>query len=397
MKYPNEMAYAKTFMRSLSEKFSGQAKAFIIVLHINPTSLPLIETLNKKGRIAGIIAKPNSINYTTYEHLSDKYKFLKTAKEDLLVPGVAANLVMDSIRPDEKAIIIDIGGYFAGALSSLNNVSNLAGIVEDTENGLQKYERALSHLPNNNIPVFSIARSRTKDFEDYLIGRSIALSALEVLRKEKVEKWKNKNIGVIGFGEVGRGIAFYLKDRYELNVSVYDRNPELAEHIALSGFMTVSRAKILQNSDILFCATGHASLFDEDIQFIKKDCCIASCTSRDDEFGFKSFDIMNGTISPRNTSSINGIHFINCGNAVNFMRPDRLERILSPYIYLTHSALIESAAQIDTGKDLKTTEINMLDKDREQKIITDFRCGLKNPNKNSLFINRFIASKIADR
>lgn len=70
MKYPNEMAYAKTFMHSLSEKFSKQPKTFIIVLHINPTSLPLIETLNKKGRIAGIIAKPNSINYTTYEHLS---------------------------------------------------------------------------------------------------------------------------------------------------------------------------------------------------------------------------------------------------------------------------------------------------------------------------------------
>lgn len=44
------------------------------------------------------------------------------------------------------------------------------GIVEDTENGLQKYENIQKRYKNDHIPIFSIARSRSKDFEDYLVG-----------------------------------------------------------------------------------------------------------------------------------------------------------------------------------------------------------------------------------
>ena len=392
MKYPYEIAIAKKFMRQITDDFSAQKKAFVVVSHINPTSVPLIQSLSHAGRIAGIIAKPNSIDYSTYERLTDKYLFLDADKHSLLQSGTATSLLSKLPQPDEKLIIIDIGGYFAGSLGELSFLPFIGGIVEDTENGLQKYEAALEHLPNNKLPIYSIARSRAKDFEDYLIGRTIAFSAIQSIKKEKVPHWKNRKFGIIGFGEVGRGAAFCLKNTFGVDVSIYDCNPEVQQKITLSGFQVSSRNNIIKNSEILLCATGHGSLHDEDIQFIKKGCYIASCTSADDEFAFRDFDIRKGQNSPYRTSMINGINFINCGNAVNFMHPDRLERMLSPYIYLTHSALLAAIAELETQKNINTAQIQILSPQREKKLINDFHAINKTFNRNSIFIDKFLTA-----
>lgn len=392
MRYPQEMSGAKRFMNALADEFTNQKKAFIAVLHINPTSIPLIEALNQSGRVAGVIAKPNSINFATYERLADKYKFLDLDKHRMLEEGAVEKYIAPLTAADEKLIIVDIGGYFAGALPDLNKLPNLAGVVEDTENGLQKYERALEKYPENKVPLFSIARSRSKDFEDYLIGRSIAYSTIRALRKENVEDWRSRKIGVIGFGEVGRGAAFYLKDNLGLDVSVYDYNPEVQNKIKLSGFKAEEREALLKSAGILIAATGHGSLCDEDISRLKKDCYIASCTSGDDEFAFDKFNPEKAEISDAGTATVSGLHFINAGNAVNFMHPEQLENLLSPYIYLTHSALVKSAVEIDCGKNLKTAEINVLSEASEQQLIGDFRKSLRHENKNSAFINKFILS-----
>lgn len=392
MKYPQEMAVARSFMNSLTKGFTNQKRAFILVQHINPTSMPLIETLGRSGRIAGIIAKPNSIDFRTYERLSDKYKFLDLDKHRLLEPNVFDRYIAPLVSENEKLIIIDIGGYFSGTLEELNRFVNLGGIVEDTENGLQKYEKALKGYPYNEIPIFSVARSRSKDFEDYLVGRSVAYSTVRILKKEKLENWKNRKVGVIGFGEVGRGAAFYLKDNLGMDVSVYDCNPDVQQKIKLSGFNAVSRKEILKNSEIIIGATGNGSLCDKDICELKKGCYISSCTSGDDEFAFEKVDFEKGVISSHNTVKIDGVNFINKGNAVNFIYPDQMERLLSPYIYLTHSALLEGAVLLDRKEALKTNEINILSKNQEKLLIANFRNMLKNKNKNSVFVDRFLLS-----
>lgn len=90
MKYPQEMFGARMFMSKLASEFTDSNKAFVLMSHINLTSVPLIESLNKSGRIAGIITKPNSINYPTYEKLFDKYRFLE--------PDVVENLMTKEIN-----------------------------------------------------------------------------------------------------------------------------------------------------------------------------------------------------------------------------------------------------------------------------------------------------------
>lgn len=140
--------------------------------------------------------------------------------------------------------------------------------------------------------MLSIARSRAKDFEDYLIGRSIAVSTINTMQAE--HPIEQAQIGIIGFGEVGRGAAFYLRDKLKLCSKIYDCSTKVQDLIKLSGFKNISRKDILAQSDILICTTGHHSLNDHDIHNLKSGVLISSCTSGDDEFAFKNFSIANG-------------------------------------------------------------------------------------------------------
>lgn len=45
MKYIKEKAKAQLFMKQLCKNFSDQKRAFILVLHIVPSSIPLIQSL----------------------------------------------------------------------------------------------------------------------------------------------------------------------------------------------------------------------------------------------------------------------------------------------------------------------------------------------------------------
>lgn len=395
MKYLQEFKTAKEFMSGISKGLPQSEQAFIVVSHINSTSLPLISTLAKSGRIAGIIAKPNSIDFNTYESLSDIYRFLNVSKEDFYQDGVIKEKIAPLISPKENLTIIDIGGYFAPALPELNQMTNLTGIVEDTENGLQKYEKALAAFPQNKVPLFSVARSRAKDFEDYLIGRSIALSTMEIIRKQR--KINTASIGIIGFGEVGRGTAFYLKDTLKLNAEIYDCNEQAQKLINLSGFTPSSRKHIIANSDILICATGNGSLTDEDIPKLKQGVYIASCTSSDDEFSFSDFKINSQNTEASSITNCQGINFLNKGNAINFLHPHAMEKILSPYIYLTHSALLQCAVKLNNTPNCPTDKINVLSPQEENKLIHNFRSLMKNVNANSSFINKFMETKLPNR
>ena len=359
------------FMKTRANGFLPGSKEFILVLHIVPSSLTLIETLAQHGSIVGIIPKPHSIDEETFQKIRKKERIFDIRREDFFNPSFMEEKIIPLINPDKKLIIIDIGGYFAPALQKLNSVKNCAGIIEDTENGLKKYEAALQNFPDNKIPVISIARSRVKRFEDYLVGRAIVKSTLNILSRNRIQA-AGKNFGIIGFGEVGRGAAFYLKDNLRLEPIIYDSNPQILKKAKKSGFQTVSKSKILSRSDILICATGNKSITDVDWQFIKRDCFISSCTSNDDEFDF-------GNIHPENEKEIGfkikkimGINLINDGNAVNFVYSATQDQMLLPYLHLTHTALTECAICLDNGKELQTKKVNSLDIGTEKKLISDF-------------------------
>ena len=282
---------AKILMKNIGKEFANNKKAFLFVSHIVPNSIPFIEAAGKYGRIAGIIAKPNSIDIKTYEYIKNKkINFIELTKQNLKSNNIIKKSIVPLLQKDEKLIIFDIGGYFAPALKELNQTSLIKGIVEDTENGYKKYEKCLITNNTNQIPIYSVARSKVKSFEDYLVGRSVAFATLDLLARNNVDII-GKKIGIIGFGEVGKGAAYYLKNYKNANVQIFDIDNNIQKLAYKRGFNTISRKQLLQTSDIIICATGNKSIAEKDINTLKKGVYISSCTSSDDEFDFAAFRI----------------------------------------------------------------------------------------------------------
>lgn len=373
---------AQDFMETIGQDFSTDKKTFIIVSHVVPNSIPFIKALNKYGRISGIVAKPNSIIPETYDYIKSlNIPFIKLSKQQLKQNGVIKDKIMPVIKPDESLIIFDVGGYFAYSLDELNGIKTAKGIVEDTENGYQKYEKQLGKTANN-IPIYSIARNRVKSYEDYLVGRSIAEATLRTLNKNGINI-KNKKIGIIGYGEVGKGAAYYLKHYLGIDVSIFDHAKDVQEQIKKHGYKDKSKEELLADSDVIICATGNKSITKKDLTKIKQGAYIASCTSSDDEF---EIDFSKSIETGYKLNMLEGLFFLNNGNAINFITPRKHGRMIEPYIHLTNSGLIKCATYIDSKKDIDCSRINTLNKIQEEDVISGFYKALDFNNKNKNFI-----------
>ena len=119
---------------------------------------------------------------------------------------------------DKNIIIFDIGGYFSRWIQKNIELSNkIKFIIEDTENGYQKYENL-----KTNIPILSVARSPLKDNEDNLVGESVVFSS-DVLLRKMGEIIEYKKCGIIGYGKIGESIGKNLLQK-GVKPIVYDQN-----------------------------------------------------------------------------------------------------------------------------------------------------------------------------
>ncbi len=260
---------------------------FVVVSHVLPTLPPFLQSLNKIGTIAAVIPKSSYKDRDTMHSIKSIYD-IKAVDKAALSDGLWLEAILkDMAERGKKCIIVDIGGYFAPglkrALSSEECKTTLIGIVEDTENGHQKYEKLISKdgLP---IPLMSVARIELKKTEDFNVGKSIVRAADTILREEvNTILERIGTVGVIGFGKIGSSIASHLRDM-GLKVIVYDHDP-IASFKAMSvGFISAAKKEtILKDSEMIFCATGNESLGPKDYPMMKDGVYIASCTSADDE------------------------------------------------------------------------------------------------------------------
>jgi adenosylhomocysteinase len=237
-----------------------------------------------------------------------------------------------------KFILIDIGGYFAKIQQQVDNrfSNNFVGCVEDTENGVQKYE-ATGFLPK---PVIHVARSPLKNPEDFLVGQSIVYSVEAILR-EQGDIIHGRTACVIGYGKIGRSIAGLLHARHVRTV-VFDIDP-IKQIDALShGFsVSPSLAYALRNSGIIFCATGNLSLKKEDFALVGDGTYIATVTSSEDELELSPLNqgYQINHISEHVTRYRKKGHYffvLNRGQAVNFIHG----AAVGPFIYLVHAEIL---------------------------------------------------------
>jgi adenosylhomocysteinase len=367
----------------LSQNFNVK---FVVVNHIVPTLPPFLRGLSKLGNVAIIIPKhshtdkrietdikrtyPDSFYDVKNAGFSEEKRF-----DDHLTEGEnCVKFLKEKLKlsDGEKFLIIDIGGYFSKPLHKIYKEfgDKFLGVVEDTENGHQKYLSEIyngweNFVPDVNkfpFPVFSVARCKLKETEDYNVGKSIVEASSAIMRIDAhtiLERMKT--VGVMGFGKIGSSIAEHLRQKNISNVIVYDKDEIRQMKAASLGFRTVNRQEIFMKSDMIFAATGSRSIEGFDFYSLKDNVFIASCTSSDDEFDLK---LIKKEMAGKGMKSILDEHYniskyylgsegeeirinlLYSGNAVNFVHG----AVNGPYIYSVQASLMLSAINIMVGR-----------------------------------------------
>lgn len=407
---------SQLFFQQIIEAFSRKRVehrvAFIVVSHVVADLPDFLQSLKTIGRIAMVIFK-GSYDYQKnhlYPQISERVSGLadpfqpvilengKNVKENLESnPQYVLELVGKSISPNEKFAILDIGGYFAQSLHLLEAEEGMKqrffGIVEDTENGHKRYESYLN--PTNDKPlasrVFSVARSKQKETEDYNVGKSIVHAANSMLRDlgRKIEEFSH--IGVIGFGKIGRSISQHLRGMHVAHLYVHDRDPNIAMQIASSDYQIATRDEVIDRCSFIFSATGDHSLAYEDLLKIsrsgREDVYIASVTSATDEFDERDFyklaseEIeMNGKsygrkLFEKSEKKRTKIHFLAHGNAANFFYGNN---VIGDYILAVQAAILALTMRLISQQPPLSAKVQQLTRD-EENIIS--RLWLKNFSK----------------
>lgn len=345
---PHTAERATRFFLELTEGMGPERRdsKVIIVTHILPDRPPMLLGLSQLAQVALILAKPRSVDEETRTLLEASYPLATHTRDELADLDVVTSLI-DRHVADGTFTILDIGGYFAPVAAEIaaRYPDQLLGIVEDTENGQQRYERVVDRLP---VPVFSVARSPLKEPEDHLVGESVVFS-MERLIRECGEVVYGRRAVVFGYGKIGRSAARALSIR-GVRVSVVDTNPIRAVEAQAHGFRPLSKASALATGDLILGATGAFSLREADFQYVRNGSFIASVTSSDDELDIAG---LPGRYSIEHIS--NGVtcysrlgqyfYVLNRGNAVNFIDG----AVVGPFIYLVQGEILAALAKCQAG------------------------------------------------
>ena len=182
-----------------------------------------------------------------------------------------------------KALLVDDGGYTLPVLLDTRPdlLGSFVGLVEQTISGIVKLERFGDQLP---LPVFSVAESRLKaTVESYGVADAAVRAVLQLLPDEKFE---GQPALVVGYGRIGEQVAELLRAR-RMRVAVYDA--AIVKLIAAHerGFLTgrsLSRLLGEHQPLLVLGTTGRASVRGEHVGALRRDCYLASTTSRTNEF-----------------------------------------------------------------------------------------------------------------
>lgn len=332
------------YFSHLATRLKHSKDVFIVaVAHMVANTLSFAPALDDIANLSCILVKPKSSHRGERDLLERNYKLHSLNRDWAGDPQNVATLLHSLNLNNRKVILVDIGGYFAESLENIKAKfdGELLGVLEGTENGVQKYEANLS----KSVPVITVARSPLKLPEDYLVGSSVVFSIEAVLR-DNAQILQTRTALVIGYGRVGSSIAEILRGR-GINTSVYDVKPARLAEAAAKGFRAhrhLNRA--LSSASLVICATGNKALDLRGFALLEDGCVVASVTSADDELdlaalkaGYRRSEFSKDLIGyeeMRGSEAVRSFSLVADGNAANFL----------------HGAVIGPAIQLIEGEKL---------------------------------------------
>jgi adenosylhomocysteinase len=325
----------------------------LVVTHLLGDRPYFLEALDRVAPIARVLAKPKSIDSSAYRRAADRFQVAVADRKKLATEAGIEELLSTAALDDRPTLAIDIGGYFAPGLRHLAEGSSLRGVVEDTENGQQKYEAQMdSEFP---CPVVSVARSPLKNAEDYLVGHSVVFST-EALMRSRGDVLQGRSACVIGYGKIGRSIAQLLRG-HGVQIAVYDIDPVPLTEAHAHGFAVHSDlTAALSGAGIIVCATGNLALGQESFREVEPGAYVVSVTSSDDELDLAPLkqsyernrigtDIVRYRRLDERRSEAHFFFVLNNGEAVNFLHG----AVVGPAIQLVQAEIVMAAARLLGG------------------------------------------------
>ncbi len=319
-------------LRKIVSLYSIERIQILSVFHLLETSIAFFQVLDKISELKSLIAIPYSVEKGTLEKYKEIFKGTNISYPGTIeeIPGVLIREYR-KLSMDRPIIIIDVGGYASGIIDELIKINpNIIGIIEDTNHGHWQYEKIRSNL---KIPVCSIAQSSIKSLENRLVGKAIVFSLEDILREYFYKTFCGLNIGLLGYGQIGRSVVRSLKNKDSITY-VWDINPIKRFEARLDGHIVPkNKWGVIKNVDIIIGVSGSHSFTFKDIAHLKENTIIASGSSKDAEFHYDDL-IKNSKIIKENNIitelSVNGKNFImlNQGRPLNFLNNSVLSSVL---------------------------------------------------------------------
>ena len=215
--------------------------------------------------------------------LSQKYKNL-FKKENIDYDTISVN---PSLKENQLLKIIHkYDGIICGDDEITKKVIDKAKklkVISKWGTGLDSID--VNYAKKKNILICNSPKAFVESVTVYAFGLLINLSRglfkiHSLVMNNKWEKYSgvellNKNLGIIGFGNIGENIA-KVGTAFGMNILINDSNKKLKSKVLRYGYSFISKVKILNKSDFLILATDlNKSSFHllnfKDFEIIKKN------------------------------------------------------------------------------------------------------------------------------
>lgn len=201
----------------------------------------------------------------------------KVAMQVLVDAGVDVEL--DSSKASGSDYYLDCGGSLAGCPTP-------RGIVEVTRTGYHRYLPIAEHTA-----IINVDDSKTKLIEDFYGTSAAFIRAIDHFIDDNIKYLSDKILAIIGFGKIGRGIAFRTK-QIAKRIIVLDVNDEalrIAETNGLEGYKVSndpsSNSSLLKAVDVVVSATGFAGVVTKHFRSADLKGKLLINMGAEDEFG----------------------------------------------------------------------------------------------------------------
>lgn len=231
--------------------FDGVTVGF--ALHVEATTAMLIRTIQAGGGTVEVTgSNPLSTDDKVAAALAEKganiYTWRGETEEEYY-----RNL--DRVLDREPDLIIDDGADLVSRAHEKGGkvIENLRGAAEETTTGVKRLE-AMERKGDLEIPVVAVNDTPAKTLFDNRFGTGE--STVNAIMSITNSLMAGRNVVVVGYGYVGRGIALRARGLGS-KVTVVETDPIKALEATMRGFQVSSMDEAAERGEIFITATGN--------------------------------------------------------------------------------------------------------------------------------------------